>query len=368
MLIPGLLVASLEGVAYLCGVEPLSADPHYLQRARMQRCQYDFNTFGTRCSAEAIATSRPHVVLALGGSSVEGYPPGHTDPFPNQLSAMLHATHPGEYAVFNLGSRCKDSTYVRKCVERAIAANPEVLVIYAGHNSYANWGFTNPERQAFLEDHPWILDLQRWLAHSRAYSLEARLIASAADAGAEQNAGVSDETFERSRRFILERYTSDISSVIDIAARHGTRVILVTVVSNLHEFPVPKSLWNTTERTPSLQPRRREVSSKHFWSGVDLYHAERHQEALAQFKLARDEDPQGRAPSELNERIRELGRDNPQVHVVDFEKQLDREGAADGIGCNFFGDETYCDQFHPNTRTGRMIAESVFQVIDGLRR
>jgi hypothetical protein len=103
-----------------------------------------------------------------------------------------------------------------------------------------------------------------------------------------------------------------------------------------------------------------------------------------------------RAPSELNDTLRELAAGNDHVHLVDFERILDRVGVEEGIGCNFFGvgdfserelgqgkrgkdeggtdelakgegDEPWCDQFHPNPRAQRMIAEALLPALLSLR-
>ena len=81
---------------------------------------------------------------------------------------------------------------------------------------------------------------------------------------------------------------------------------------------------------------------------------------LAEFAAARDIFMRGRAPSLHNARVRELAAAHGHVALVDFERLLHAR-APEGIGCNFFGDETYCDQFHPNAKTHRMIAASLLE-------
>jgi hypothetical protein len=178
----------------------------------------------------------------------------------------------------------------------------------------------------------------------------------------------ADPQFVQARRVILGQFTSDIRSVLDLAARHHAEVIVVTIVSNLLEYPIRKEKWDGPRDPASATGSRRERWSAHFWAGVDRFRAGRFDDALVELKQARDERPFGRAPTELNERLRELVRGRSHVHLVDFEKELERIGQTEGIGCAFFGDETYCDQFHPNTRTQRLIAEAVFPVVEELRR
>jgi hypothetical protein len=166
---------------------------------------------------------------------------------------------------------------------------------------------------------------------------------------------------------ILDAYTSNLTKIIVLARDRGAEVILVTVGSNLHEFPLRKDGWERALR--QVQRQGAEASSwlSHFAEGIRLFQAERFDEALEQFKLARNEDPQSRAPGLLNPRIRELARAHDHVHLVDFEAQLDRLGAREGIGCNFFGTEEYCDGVHPNPRTNHPMGEAVARKIIQLR-
>jgi lysophospholipase L1-like esterase len=142
---------------------------------------------------------------------------------------------------------------------------------------------------------------------------------------------------------ILDAYTSNLTKIIVLARDRGAEVILVTVGSNLHEFPLRKDGWERALR--QVQRQGAEASSwlSHFAEGIRLFQAERFDEALEQFKLARNEDPQSRAPGLLNPRIRE------------------------GIGCNFFGTEEYCDGVHPNPRTNHLMGEAVARKIIQLR-
>jgi lysophospholipase L1-like esterase len=360
-----LILGLLEGVAHLAGVTLRSRDEAYIRSLQIRNCQVKYRMAVEMCAPGRVSTSRPHLVVALGGSSVQGWPPGRTVPFPNQLQMLLDAAHAGQFTVVNLGLMCKDSIYVRQCAETVISAHPDILIVYAGENSVANWGFAEPERAIFLEENAWLYDLDALLSHTRTYSLVARKLERPVFPATWVEAQLSDERFERSRQVILAKYRRDISRVIEVAREHGADVILVTQVSNLYEYPIRKAAWDIP-RAPPTPHTRMARSAEHFWNGVALFRTERFEEALAEFKQARDLDPRGRTPSQLNDIVRELGTEREHVHLVDFERELEQVGVREGIGCNFFGDEDVCDQFHPNTRTNHLIAEALLRAIERL--
>jgi lysophospholipase L1-like esterase len=360
------LLGLLEGAAYVAGVTPRFSDQAYLGSIRMRDCRYMFHKARGTCAAKWLVRTGPHLVVALGGSTVMGWPPGKTVPFPNQLQTLLDAAYPGKYTIANRGLMCKDSIYVRQCAEAAIGAHPDVLIVYTGENSFSNWGFADPERAIFLEENAWLYELDKLLSRTRVYSVIARKLERPVPIAAWVDAQLPDDRFDHSRQIILAKYRSDVSRVIEVAREQGTEVLLVTQASNLYEFPIRKEAWDAP-RVPAKPGTRTARWGEHFWKGVELFRAERFDDALAEFKQARDINPGGRSPSQLNDVVRELAAEADHVHLVDFERELERVGIREGIGCNFFGHDDNCDQFHTNTRTNHLIAQSLFRAIEELK-
>jgi lysophospholipase L1-like esterase len=368
---PLLFLALCEAILALAGVRPLTADPDQQEWLRFRRCQFERGLARSYCATDSLHSDRPRVVVALGGSTVTGYPLGKTVPFPAALQELLDARFPGEYQVFNRGRFCKDTIFVRECARAALEGRVETLVVYAGHNDYANWGFASPRRRIFLEENAWLLELDERLAHSRTYSW----LVDQARGGRTplQPARIAPraEQAARARAVILEKTRTNLQSLIDAARETGTRVVLVTVVSNLHEFPVRVADWSDGPRRLAAGDERLAPWQSAFETGVRLYRAADFAGALTAFERARDVFQQGRAHSAHNELLRELAAAHPHVVLVDFELELRRRGAEPGIGCNYFGDsfpdEEYCDQFHPNTLVQRWIAEEVELALEELR-
>ena len=94
----------------------------------------------------------------------------------------------------------------------------------------------------------------------------------------------------------------------------------------------------------------------------------RFEEALREFRLSRADATFLQAPRLVNPRVRALSKAHAHVHLVDFERELDRVGPEEGIGCNFFSMWSgACDNLHPNDRTNGLIAEVVARKVLELR-
>ncbi len=360
LLAPLVVWGLLEVTARLAGVEPLAEQRAYRGLAKHRACQFGWRDAERLCAAGDLAHPGRELVVTLGGSSVFGYPAERAVPLARPLGRLLEKAAPGRWRAANRGFPCKDTIFVRDCARQALAAGPRVLVIYSGHNDFANWWPRNTRRRIWLEENAWIYRVEEALATTRAFSLLAGAVGySLGEAPGAKTSPPAGEA-AAARELVLAQFEADLSDVILRAGERGAEVLLVTVVSNLHEFPVRRDRWD--DGVAALVRRRPELAlwGESFERGIALHRAGRFDEAVTAFGEARDRHPRGRAPGVLNERARALAARHPHVHLVDFERMLHEVGAAEGIGCAFFGDEGYCDQFHPNARTQRMIARAVF--------
>ena len=239
---------------------------------------------------------------------------------------------------------------------RSIAA-ADVLVIYTGHNEFGGYHVRHPRTALLVREHPWLLDLRDALAQTRFYSLVSPPLQS--DALPAIETPDPDWDFEGRRQIALEACLRDLTATLDIARAEGVPVLLVTVVSNLSECPFPRSQWDQVlERVRSSPSPPRWLAE--YARGIELERAGDRAGSLEAFRRSRDGvAPALRAPTALNDALRELARGRPEVHLVDFERELDALGPEEGIGCNCFGTEEYCDGVHQNPRTSQLIARSV---------
>jgi lysophospholipase L1-like esterase len=357
---PVVVLGGLEGALGLLGTGPLIDDTTFQHAVRYRNCQFQWNAAEQFCDAARLEVPRPHTIVALGGSSVAGYPPRETIPFAVQLQGLLDRERPGQYRVFNRGHACKDTIFVRECGFAALRARPDWLVIYAGHNDFASWGLVSPKRWITLEENAWIYDLDVSLARSRLYSALVRALRPAEPVQSLVIAPFPEDTVAP-RAITLAKTEENLTRLIEAATAAGTKVMLLTIVSNLNEYPVRREDWEEGPERLAGQFPGLATWQRHYRAGIDAERAGQHGRALAEFKLARDAYQQGRAHSELNERLRTLAGRHPEVRFIDFEAELDALSQEEGIGCGFFGSESYCDQFHPNTRTHGLIAEALLR-------
>jgi lysophospholipase L1-like esterase len=253
---------------------------------------------------------------------------------------------------------------VRDCGLAALEAAPSHLIVYAGHNDFNNWGFEEPGRLIALEENSWVYALDHLLARGRVYSLLIRRIRPLEQKSIRERIILPEpERSARARAIILAKTEENLIRLVEAAADRGTIVVLLTVVSNLDEFPHTRDEWDV--EPAKLVERRPEfvIWREAFEEGIAADRRGEHEAALVAFKRARDIYQQGRAHSELNDLLRALAARYQNTRLVDFEATLDRISRGEGIGCNYFGDERYCDQFHPNARSQMRIAEALLPAL-----
>jgi hypothetical protein len=354
--VPLVALALVEAVAFLCGVEPRAHEPGFADRRSIEDCRWD-PTALEGCDASRFRShGGRRRVMVYGGSSAFGHPYGETRTLSSYLQQELDALRPRSWFVHRLALPCKDSYYVLHCAERSIAA-ANALVIYTGHNEFGGYQVRHPRAALFVREHPWLLDVRDALAHTRTYSLLSPPVASSLQDAID--APDPDWDFEASRRIALDAALRDLTETLDLARSEGVPVILVTVASNLSEFPFPRARWDEVlerVRASASPPRWLQEYAR----GIELERAGDRARSLAAFRRSRDGvAPALRAPTAFDDALRALARERPEVHLVDFERELDALGLEEGIGCNFFGTEEYCDGVHQNPRTSQLIARSV---------
>jgi len=416
---PLLLVESLLAIT---GVSPIAEnrDPliGFSTSARIFQASADGRFFET--TQQAAAQSFNHQkflrrkppnglrIFAIGGSSVYGYPWGASVAFTQLLGEGLSALTPERvFEAVNVGGMSYASHRLRIVVAEILDYEPDLIVLYGGHNEFVESQFYAD----FLERNEALDPMRALLGRSRLYSAARRLAARLAGGGddgpdargrdlARRSTGEllglrairqeADRVTDSERAVALDRFEANVEAILESAAKRGVGVVLCTVASNLRDWQPNQSLHavsaSESDREDAerlLQEGRRLLERDHFAQArsaleaarsrspgfaaihFDLgraYEGERRLEDAAQsYRRARDLDAQpARASSELNARIRTLASAH-QAILVDVEKAI-AEQATGGL----VGFEWIEDYVHPSRRGHEWIARTILQNLLGM--
>jgi len=302
-------------------------------------------------------------VFSMGGSTTYGHPYSDPTSFNGWLRALLPAMAPDRrWELVNAGGISYGSERVVRLMQELIRYQPDLFVIYSGHNEFLERRIHGQVTQA-----PGVVRaLARLARHSRSATLIKRGVASLRRTprgpGAppaqwpDEPVTLLDNTrgptaYTRDalhREQAYQQYRLNLARMVDLARSVGARVIFVTPLSNLKEASPFKS-----ERRPGLseadgrrwlelfkQAREDYYASAaptnalaalaeaaaiddlpadlHFVRGHVLEKLGRFAEAKAAYERARDEDVCPlRAPSPIREMLSQVAAER-QVPLVDF--------------------------------------------------
>ena len=367
-LAPLLVFGLVELFAWSIGIEPAATSEEFKDRKVIDDCRWHPDHLENNCARAIRPADGTRRIYVLGASSVLGHPFGETRNIPHFVAEHLDTLYPGEYEVINLAMPCKGSFYVRQCAEKAIDTRPEAIVVYSGHNDFSGFMSRWPGLLMWMERSGWwVVELQRLLARTRSWTLINPRAVEPLEFAYDPGANLAPPDVAQAYATILEGYEENLEKVLERAREEETTVIWVTPVGNLSEHPVYKKDWGLVFLQNKRDAKDAKPWSLEYAQGIAAFREQRFDDAIAAFKRARDHFPRTRAPALLNERLRELDASREDLHLVDFEAQLDEIGREEGIGCTFFGTEEYCDGVHPNPRTNRLIGHSIADRISELR-
>lgn len=343
-------------------------------------------------------------VFVVGASSAAGVPYDVGHAFSAFLQLRLQAELPSLFVeVINAAVPGYGSRRMLPVVEDIARHQPDLLILYAGHNEFAE-----PRYYAHLVGmDPRLLGLWEMLASTRLYSIVTQLPVVGVDV--EQRPPSFDfETLDnplqmfavrrkhidgayptpRERAWAEQHYRFNVETIADTVQRVGSRVMLVTIGQNLADWPpggashrdgldeAQEAAWNGAvaegdrladagDCASALKAYRRalaidaEHASLHYQVAQCARHLERWDEARAEYLLASDLDrmPHG-APSRFNEVLREVAAERGTLFV-------DAAGALERASVHgLVGNDMFVDLVHPNLLANQRIASAI---ADGMR-
>lgn len=386
-----------EGFSDAVGI--YEEDPgHGVYRTRPRAIRHSFNPQTFRLDKPKNGLR----VFVIGGSSAYGFPWGAAEAFPRLLEDALKASLPDRVVeVVNAAGMSYGSHRLRVVAAEVLAYQPDLLVIYGGHNEFVE---TQIEERLAAAVPKSIAGFRLILYRFRLTTVMMRLAAllgSATPAGSAPEGmstgemlGVDVVREEQVRTGALERarscaiFSDNIAAILAQARERGVEVILCTVCANSRDWKPNQSFFDTAisasaraEVTRQLAAARRALEQDDvdaalrllirargeaagsyaevdYLLGQVLERAERWDEARVAYAQARDNDAQPcRVVSCINDSIRRFAKEE-KIEVVDIEQAFEDASPHGLVGFGLIE-----DYVHPNRSGHRIIAHELWKRI-----
>lgn len=189
--------------------------------------------------------------FVLGGSSAYGFPWGEQAAFSSILEAALQAEHPGRtIEVINASGISYASHRLRILARELLRYQPDVLIIYSGHNEFVEKNFYRSLRRRTES----LGRVQHLLYRSHLYGALHGLLGrltnreehwtASADGLLQLNVRRdSDQGVDAAERRRLEVFFADnLTAILHMAASQGVQVLVCTTPSNLRDWKPERPL------------------------------------------------------------------------------------------------------------------------------
>jgi tetratricopeptide (TPR) repeat protein len=344
-------------------------------------------------------------IFCTGGSTTYGRPYTNPTSFCGWLRQFLAALDPARrWEVVNAGGISYASYRVALLTEELIEYEPDLLIVYSGHNEFLE----KRTYEGLVSTPRAIHGLTAWLRGTRIYGAMERLLegfrTQAIDSKAVNSnvleaevkplldSSIGPDAYHRDdelRDQILRHYRFNLARSIDIASSVGARTIMVTPASNLANTSPFKSEYSEglsqTDRSTVrdlIQSARQKLDNDQpdealvflnkalsiddryalawFLKGRALEKTGRFDEAVIAYERARDEDIVPlRALTTMGDIVRDVAAER-DVALIDF-LDIVEERSANGIA----GESLFLDHVHPTIEGNRLLA---LAIIDEMRR
>jgi len=335
-------------------------------------------------------------IFCLGGSTTYGRPYTDNTSFPGWLRELLPVADASkDWEVINAGGISYASYRVATLMEELSDYEPDLFIVYTGHNEFLEERTYENLRHAF----PRQIQLASTVAKTRLYGVMRELLAPPSTTSHYELPGEVDAILDHTvgpssyhrddelKQQVVAHFIFNMQRMLKIAESCGAEIIFITPVCNLKDFSPFKSenvfaddSLQAVEWSKFFEQARDLEQAENFADAIEAYQqAEKIDDRFAdlQFKKGRcqlavgrlaeadralrravDEDVCSlRAIKEILDAIREVSHEL-QIPLVDFEARLKNE-CLKADGHNIPGREYFLDHVHPNIETNRTIALSI---------
>ncbi|MCH9001796.1 MAG: tetratricopeptide repeat protein [Planctomycetes bacterium] len=409
-----LLIAVAESVLMLAGVEPglANEDPFVGFQSKVPLFEPGTDEKGNQVFQTAPNRRRPFNdqqftrhkqaggfrIFCLGGSTTYGRPYRDSTSFVGWLRAFLQAAAPDtNWEVINCGGVSYASYRLAALMEELIAYEPDLFIIYSGHNEFL-------ERRTYagmIEAHPMMSELQLILHRSRTVELLRRGISKlrpdsreaarrqfrlSGEVSALLDSSAGLDLYHRDENFqaqVIAHYRFNLGRMVSLARSVGAETVFVRPAVNTKDFSPFKSqhrdglsdealaTWHELFRDAIHAARTDSYESAldlfdraavlddryaglHYERGRVLFELGRFDEAKVAFERALAEDvcPLRMLPT-MQQVLTDVAREH-RVPVVDFAGELQRK-CREESGHSLLGNAYFLDHVHPTIETNRLL-------------
>ncbi|MCA9052880.1 MAG: hypothetical protein KDA75_03540 [Planctomycetaceae bacterium] len=329
-------------------------------------------------------------IIVLGASTVIGFPYAPEIAFPRQIEHLLEAQDPDtDVEVLNAGITAINSFEIADLAGYCAAAEPDLVVIHAGHNEF--FGPGGPA-STVLPLPPQLVDAMFSVRRSRLGQMIGALVPAS-------NAPLADplQTFPRLTDIrqsdsefaqAAQNYRHNLTVAVGTLRSDGIPVVLTTVASNLRDQPPIRNVWPRSLTSGQQQLvlaalrladdaaakgdlaealhqiaaveallRATDVPIVQYRKGEYLFAQGDVLAARTAFERSRDLDGcRFRAPSEFGEIVRQLAGESEtrEITLLDLERVV-----ADASERGIPGHDLFLEHVHYNLAGHRLLARSL---------
>ena len=323
-------------------------------------------------------------IFSLGGSTTYGRPYDDAASFSGWLREFLNeADSSRSWEVINAGGVSYASYRVAKLMEELLSYEPDLFIIYSGHNEFL-------ERRTYpdlIEAPAALTEIGGWVSRTRIYAAGSRIVSGLEETSTEARGAtvltsevdtilarsIGPQDYHRDDRFreqVIAHYRFNLNRMLEMARSAGTEVFLVTPASNLKDCSPFKSEFSEaltddqtqqfkvlvetgleaaksgqTEQALSAFDKAESIDGRyadvHYRRGLVLIKLQRWPEAAAAFRRALQEDvcPLRILPS-MRRTIAELAKQH-DVPLIDFAGIIEKRSEQGIPGSDYFLDHVH---------------------------
>jgi tetratricopeptide (TPR) repeat protein len=308
-----------------------------------------------------VKTDSTFRIFVMGGSSAAGFPYAYNATFPKYIERKLKKLYPEiNIEVINLGITAHNSYTIADLADDVISQNPDLVIIYAGHNEY--YGVLGVGSSASFGSSITVAKIMISLNQLKTYQLLRNFLAwvmSSLDSEdktvnienetlmsrmiGESAIGYDSETFNNG----IEQFRINMREFIEEISNEEINILFGNIVSNLKQKPFVSLSESDQLNADSL-----------FSAGLQMQEEENFSDAKDNFHLAKEYDAlRFRAPEKINEIIEELCSEY-NIQQVDIKSAFESTSKNQIIGYNLM-----VDHLHPNIDGYNLIGEKFFKAM-----